>query len=420
MTSPLDTLAYWKQEDQKKRGRVANWQQENQIRPWTAGVDYQTGFDQRNQTITQTSQSGVQAAQTVAAQRKSAAAGLKARQDAQRSQWAQQDIARQYQVAMWKQQQAALQRQRELDAAAKQYGQQAQQAAGRSGYTQTAGATVTGNVGQYSNPQYNQIATWARQAGWSEQDIPTVIGIAMAESSGNPGAVNNSNSNGTSDYGLMQINSSHGDLLKSGSWSDPVANMRMAKAVYDSQGWGAWTTYNSGAAAKFGVRPTSYKVQTYQTVSPSQTVNTPNGLRNTIVTDAMGAIGLPYVWGASDLSAGVDCSGLVQAVYAKAGVPVPQRSAGGGGRAQSQVTGLTMGGGNISGRITTIQNLQPGDLIGWTHKYAGPNWVGHIAIYAGNGQIIEAAGDGIPVARRPLRPSDYTYAVPIHLTLPGD
>jgi hypothetical protein len=63
--------------------------------------------------------------------------------------------------------------------------------------------------------------------------------IAMAESGGNPNAVNGSNSNGSTDRGLWQINSIHG----SQSTLDPLANARAAVGI--SKGgtdWRPWCT----------------------------------------------------------------------------------------------------------------------------------------------------------------------------------
>jgi hypothetical protein len=65
--------------------------------------------------------------------------------------------------------------------------------------------------------------------------------IALAESGGNPNAVNN-DQNGTQDRGLWQINSIHGF---SNSF-DPNANAQQAVSVEHSQGLTAWSTYIYG------------------------------------------------------------------------------------------------------------------------------------------------------------------------------
>ena len=98
-----------------------------------------------------------------------------------------------------------------------------------------------------------QIATAMRKAGWPESAIPIGVAIAFAESGGNPKAVNHANRNGSSDYGLFQINTVHGSLLKQGDWRDPVDNAKMALKVYRDAGnkWTPWATYNHGSYKKF-------------------------------------------------------------------------------------------------------------------------------------------------------------------------
>jgi len=95
----------------------------------------------------------------------------------------------------------------------------------------------------------NQIAAAAQQAGFSGQDLVIAIAVALAESSGNPSATH-SNSNGSVDYGLWQINSVHASLV-AGNWADPTSNAKMAYSVWQGSGWSAWTTYTSGAYLKY-------------------------------------------------------------------------------------------------------------------------------------------------------------------------
>jgi hypothetical protein len=82
-------------------------------------------------------------------------------------------------------------------------------------------------------------------------DGPIFIAIALAESSGETTNVGGPNNNGTYDYGLWQINSSHDALLKGGDWHNPTANFQMACSLYQGAGnkFTPWTTYNTGVYA---------------------------------------------------------------------------------------------------------------------------------------------------------------------------
>lgn len=90
-------------------------------------------------------------------------------------------------------------------------------------------------------------------AGWTGEDALKAFAIALAESGGRPDAKNTGNRNGSTDYGLFQINSVHADLLKSGNWQDPTANARMAKKVFDDAHgkFTPWATYNSQSYVRF-------------------------------------------------------------------------------------------------------------------------------------------------------------------------
>ena len=69
----------------------------------------------------------------------------------------------------------------------------------------------------------------------------------MAESHGNPQAFNPSNSNGTNDAGLMQINTIHvtSGLIGDQERFNPEANIKAAYAIYNGSGFSAWSAYNN-------------------------------------------------------------------------------------------------------------------------------------------------------------------------------
>lgn len=105
-----------------------------------------------------------------------------------------------------------------------------------------------------------QLLQLAQGAGFKGQDVQTMAAIAMAESSGNPGAHNRNASTGDNSYGLAQINmlGSMGParlkqfgLQKNEQLFDPQTNFKAAKQVKDSSGFGAWSTYGSGKYKQF-------------------------------------------------------------------------------------------------------------------------------------------------------------------------
>lgn len=101
-----------------------------------------------------------------------------------------------------------------------------------------------------------------------------------------------------------------------------------------------------------------------------------SGSSSTIVNAARSAVGTPYSWGGSSLG-GMDCSGLVNYAYQAAGISLPRTS--------GQIAN--------GGRWISQSQAQPGDIVAWS---------GHVAIYAGNGQIIDASGSKQRVVERSL------------------
>jgi hypothetical protein len=90
-------------------------------------------------------------------------------------------------------------------------------------------------------------AAAAAQAGFAGADLVLAVAVAGAESNWRPDATNQ-NTNGSTDYGLFQINSVHAVILASGDWRDPYDNARFAKRIHDEAGgWTPWVTFNTGA-----------------------------------------------------------------------------------------------------------------------------------------------------------------------------
>lgn len=90
----------------------------------------------------------------------------------------------------------------------------------------------------------SQIAGYATGAGFNSSQVPTMVAIALAESGGNTDAHNPSGAEGLWQV-MWQL---HGF---SGNPYDPATNAAAAKKVFDEQGYGAWTTYNTGVYRAF-------------------------------------------------------------------------------------------------------------------------------------------------------------------------
>jgi len=96
---------------------------------------------------------------------------------------------------------------------------------------------------------------------------------------------------------------------------------------------------------------------------------------DTAVAFAYSKIGCPYVYGGTGpCSAGYDCSGLTQAAWAAAGISIPRTS-------YEQWDSLPH---------VAMSDLEPGDILVF-------NGAGHVAIYVGNNELIDAPHTGLDV-----------------------
>lgn len=119
--------------------------------------------------------------------------------------------------------------------------------------------------------------------------------------------------------------------------------------------------------------------------------------RNQALSTAFSYVGDAYKLGGTS-HAGIDCSGLVMAVYDQFGF---------GKYVDNHYVPTQMA--QIPGTRTAVSNLVPGDIVAWKDG-------SHIAIYAGNGQIVAAAAPGEGVKYQPV----WGDVVGIHINLPGD
>lgn len=117
-----------------------------------------------------------------------------------------------------------------------------------------------------------------------------------------------------------------------------------------------------------------------------------------VIARAQSMIGTPYVWGGGDANgpttglegggqSGFDCSGLVLYAFAGAGIALPH------------YTGYQY----QRGTHVPASEAQRGDLLFW-----GPGGNQHVAIYLGDGTMIEAPQSGMNVQISPVRWSGMT------------
>jgi cell wall-associated NlpC family hydrolase len=88
-------------------------------------------------------------------------------------------------------------------------------------------------------------------------------------------------------------------------------------------------------------------------------------------------LGLPYVWGGDGPNV-FDCSGLVQWSFAQAGVVMPRVAA-------DQA---------LTGPLVPVSQLEPGDLLFYHTDPTAPGYISHVAIFIGDGEMLQAPQPG--------------------------
>ncbi|MBD0741674.1 bifunctional lytic transglycosylase/C40 family peptidase [Streptomyces sp. CBMA152] len=126
----------------------------------------------------------------------------------------------------------------------------------------------------------------------------------------------------------------------------------------------------------------------YATTTP-----TPTGAAATAVAFARAQLGTPYVWGGDGpADGGFDCSGLTQAAYHAAGIPLPRV-------AQDQY--------NHGPHVPTGTPVLPGDLLFFG---TSPTHITHVAIATQPGSMIDAPHPGAVVREGPVPNSSFQGA----------
>jgi len=107
---------------------------------------------------------------------------------------------------------------------------------------------------------------------------------------------------------------------------------------------------------------------------------------NAAVTYALAQVGKPYVWGATGPDA-FDCSGLMLAAWAHAGVALDRTTA------DQLHDGIP---------VDSIAQAQPGDLLFIPGEFGTPQQPRHVGMFIGYGMIVDAATEQLGVITEPL------------------
>ncbi|HVX22030.1 MAG TPA: NlpC/P60 family protein [Acidimicrobiales bacterium] len=115
--------------------------------------------------------------------------------------------------------------------------------------------------------------------------------------------------------------------------------------------------------------------------APAPATAAPDQAAAEAVRYALAQVGTPYVWGGETPGVGFDCSGLTQAAYAAAGIAIPRTS-------EAQWSALPHVG---------LDDLEPGDLLFFDPGERIAGLPGHVGIYIGGDQMVDAPHTGADV-----------------------
>jgi cell wall-associated NlpC family hydrolase len=164
-------------------------------------------------------------------------------------------------------------------------------------------------------------------------------------------------------------------LCASGAHDGTPAGIEQAVFAYNHADW--YVSQVMSWAARYAAQGTG-------TASPAAAA----------IAFARAQLGKPYQWGGSGPDS-YDCSGLVWAAYAAAGIHIARTTY------QWQQDGPAVYRRQQDGPAVTLAQLQPGDLLFSAGSDGTPANPGHVVMYLGDGQVIQAPRTGTDVQTDP-------------------
>lgn len=210
------------------------------------------------------------------------------------------------------------------------------------------------------------------------QGLPTALGLLSLDPSTRAAAMAKLRALVSQHLGMAtaRVQRLMGDLSAAAQSLQPVAQRPVHSALADAPAHPTSsphpTTLPEQPAAGAGADATAHEAHS-PSPTPEPAAEGGSAAGQAAVAAAKSQVGQPYVWGGTG-NGGFDCSRLTQWAYSQAGVELPRT-------ADQQAIGQQV----------SADQLQPGDLVVWD---------GHVAMYSGNGEIVEA---GDPVQTNPLR-----------------
>ncbi|KAJ5383020.1 hypothetical protein N7517_000931 [Penicillium concentricum] len=226
------------------------------------------------------------------------------------------------------------------------------------------------------------------ESGWYEVAVP---GQATPKNKlGYPGWVPASQVSFDKHYGKLQSSKPFVAIDKAATVSlyrDPGLKSKLIEITYDTR---LPVMRERGSVIEVAVPDvgTAYLSAHDATIYKS-TSEIPYPTSLDLINTAKLFLGLPYLWGGTSGFA-FDCSGFTHTLYHSHGISIARDA-----DAQADFTG--------HGTRVEKEDLQPADLMFYASNLSNPSTIYHVAMYIGDGKMVEAYDAGTPVRITPAR-----------------